>query len=347
METMLVGLIDGIRSVSLREVPVPRATPGTVVVDVAFCGVCGTDVHAFSSGAPYPAAVCGHEWCGTISDVGAEVKGLGTGDKVIVAVPPACGRCAPCLAGQTRYCHEVFMTQVGADALAPEHGGFASSIRVGPGRVMRALPGLSDRAAAQIEPATVTYHAVSRSGLALGDTVLVQGGGPIGLLTMQWALAAGAGRVVVSDPLSARREKALSLGAHEAVEPGDVGPTLRDRTSGLGPDVVFECVGRPETIQSAVDQVRRGGAVSIIGLADQQAPITPATWLIKEVTVTASLAYLHEEFEKVMSLAVDGRIELEALHDHTAPVTSLPEVLTALASGEATYTKVLIQPGAA
>ena len=347
MTTMPVGLIEGVRRLTIRELDVPAPTPETLVVDIAHCGICGTDVHAWESGRLLSPAVCGHEWAGTVSGVGADVSGVSEGDRVVVAVPPACGRCGPCIAGHADYCELVLLTQIGADPLAPSHGGFAPSIRVGPGRVLRADPALSDAEAAQIEPATVTYHAVARSGLRLGDTVVVQGGGPIGLTTLQWARAGGAGHTVVIEPAEHRRALALALGADVVVAPGaEADALVRERTRGLGADVVYECVGRPETVQSAVDLVRRGGSVCLIGLAGGDVPITPTTWLIKEVTVTAALAYLHDEFETVMGMVADGRVRLEPLHDATVGLADLDVTMADLADGRSSHTKVLVDPRA-
>ena len=347
MPTMPVGIIDGARRLSIQEREVPTPTPGTLVVDVGHCGICGTDVHAWESGRLLSPAVCGHEWAGTVSAVGAEVRGLTEGDRVVVAVPPACGRCAPCLAGHADYCELVLLTQIGADPDAPKHGGFAPSIRVGPGRVVPASAQLSDAEAAQIEPATVTYHAVARSCIRLGDRVVVQGGGPIGLTTLQWARAAGAGHTIVIEPAAHRRELALQLGADVAVAPGgEADDLVREATGGLGADVVYECVGRPETVQSAVDLARRGGSMCMIGLAGGDVPITPTTWLIKEVTVTAALAYLHHEFEVVMGMVADGRVRLEPLHDATIGLDALDATLAQLADGRSPHTKILVDPRA-
>ena len=237
MQTMPVGLIDGERTLTIHERPVPEPTAATVVVDIAHCGICGTDVHAWESGRLLSPAVCGHEWAGTVSAVGRDVTTVAEGERVVVAVPPACGRCDPCLAGHADYCNDVLLTQLGADALAPEHGGFAPSLRVGPGRVVKADPGLSDAEAAQIEPATVTYHAVARSGLRPGATAVVQGGGPIGLTTLQWVRAAGAGHVIVIEPSPSRQDLARSLGADDVVGPGAEAEALvKERTRGLGAD---------------------------------------------------------------------------------------------------------------
>lgn len=175
--------------------------------------------------------------------------------------------------------------------------------------------------------------------------VVIQGGGPIGLLALQWARVAGAGHVIVIEPSEHRRALATSLGADEVVAPGaEAESVVKESSGGLGADMVYECVGRPETVQSAVDLVRRGGSVCLIGLAGGDVSITPTTWLVKEVTVTAALAYLRDEFETVMSMVADGRVALEPMHDHTIGLTDLAETLADLAGGRSSHTKILVDP---
>ena len=230
---MHAALITGKGAVELVEFPDPVPVDEGVVVDIAFCGVCGTDVHAYQSGRPYNPAICGHEWAGTISAVGRDVRSLGEGDRVVVAAAPACGQCTACHAGHAERCQQAFMTLVGRDALAPKHGGFAPQIAVGSNRVVRTNPALTDEQAAQVEPATVAFHAVRGSRLRLGDTAVVQGAGPIGLSTLQFVRAGGAGRIIVIEPNADRRALAAELGAHDTVEPGDEARQLIDeRTQG-------------------------------------------------------------------------------------------------------------------
>ncbi|NDB06294.1 MAG: alcohol dehydrogenase, partial [Acidimicrobiia bacterium] len=271
-------MITGKGSLEMVEFPDPSPAANGVVVDIAFCGICGTDIHAYQNGQPYNPAICGHEWTGTLSAVGAEVKGLSDGDRVVVAVAPACGRCAPCRAGQADRCMVSFLSALGREPGSPPHGGFAPRIAVAASRVVKAHAGLSDEQAAQVEPTTVAFHAVRRSGIRLGDVAVVQGAGPIGLGTMQWVKAAGAGVVVVVEPNEQRRSLAAELGAHHCVEPGAAADELvKELTHGLGADIVYECVGRPFAVQSAVDLARRGGSMCLIGLADQDAPISPSS----------------------------------------------------------------------
>ncbi len=342
---MRAALITGRHTIELREFADPTPPDEGVVVDIALCGICGTDVHAFQSGQPYHPAICGHEWTGHISAVGRDVRGLAEGDRVVVAVAPACGGCAACLAGQADHCLAAFASAIGRDPLAPPHGGFAPRIAVAATRVVKAHPTLTDAQAAQVEPTTVTFHAVRTSLLRLGDTAVVQGAGPIGLTTLQWVRAAGAGQVIVVEPNPQRRELATRLGAHHVVPPGaEAGQLVRELTHGLGADVAYECVGRPDAIQAAVDLARRGGAMCLIGLADSDAPIVPATWLVKEIRVTAALAYLREEFDMAMGMMADGRVVVDPLHTSTVGLDDLAGTLADLAGGESVETKVLVDP---
>jgi (R,R)-butanediol dehydrogenase/meso-butanediol dehydrogenase/diacetyl reductase len=342
---MHAGLITGRHTVELREFPAPVPPETGVVVDIALCGICGTDVHAYQSGRPYNPAICGHEWAGTVSARGSAVRTLDEGDRVVIAATPACGACAACRAGQAERCQAAFLSAIGRDEMAPPHGGFASQIAVAASRVVRAHPALDDIVAAQVEPATVAFHAVRTSRLRLGDVAVVQGAGPIGLGALQWVRAAGASRVIVIEPNDQRRNLALALGAHDAVSPGEEAAVLvREHTHGLGADIVYECVGRPFAIQAAVDLTRRGGSMCLIGLADDDATINPGSWLVKEVVVTASLAYFHEEFEMCMQMLADGRVRLEPLHSSTVGLGGLDRALADLASGTSTQIKVLVDP---
>lgn len=342
---MHAALITGEHRVELVEFPNPSPAPAGVVVDVAFCGICGTDIHAYQSGRPYNPAICGHEWAGTVSAIGAEVTSLSEGDRVVVAVAPSCGRCTACRRGQADRCEVTFLSALGRDALAPPHGGFAPQIAVAAARVVKTDPGLSDEQAAQVEPTTVAFHAVRNSNLRLGDIAVIQGAGPIGLGAMQWVRAAGAGRVIVIEPSPERRELALALGAHHAAAPGDeANQLIRELSHGLGADIVYECVGRPFAVQAAVDLARRGGSMCLIGLAEGDAPISPGAWLVKEISVTSSLAYLHEEFEMSMGMMADGRIVVDPLHTSTVGLDSFEDALADLASGQSKEMKVLVNP---
>lgn len=341
---MRAALITGAGQVEIREFPEPAPAEDGVVVDVALCGVCATDVGAFATGRPYRPAVCGHEWTGTVSATGGSVTRLAAGDRVVVAVPPPCGTCPPCRAGHRRQCATAHAFARGREPGAPSHGGFAPRIAVSADRVVRAHPDLDDETLAQVEPVTVALHAVRQSSLRPGEDVVVQGAGPVGLTTMQCARAAGAGQIIVSEPDAERRALAMALGADLAVDPAAVSTAVDDHTDGVGADVTFECAGGGAALQSAVMLARRGGSVCMVAFTDGPVSIDPGSWLRQEVSVTTALAYVHDEFGDAMDLLADGQVRVDLLHTSTTQLDGLEGALERFAEGRSRDIKVLVNP---
>ena len=341
---MRAALITGAGQVEIREFPEPTPSDDGVVVDVAYCGICGTDVHAYTSGRSYTPAICGHEWTGTVSAVGPSVTSVGEGDRVVVGVPPACGTCDACRAGHPRHCSTAAAFARGRDPDAPAHGGYAPRIAVGAGRVIAAHPDLNDETLAQVEPVTVALHAVNRSGIREGDAAVILGAGPVGLTTLQCVRAAGAEQTIVVEPDDARRAAASALGATTVTTPEAAAEVVGERTGGLGADVVYECVGGSDTIGAAVELARRGGNVCLIGMADGTVTVDPAAWLRKEITFTTALAYLHDEFAQAMDLLAHGRVTVDTLHTSTTRIDGLAATLDEFARGGTSQMKVLVNP---
>jgi (R,R)-butanediol dehydrogenase / meso-butanediol dehydrogenase / diacetyl reductase len=343
---MQVGLVTGKGQLSLREFPDPRPEPGKAVVQITYCGICGTDLHAYQSGEPYNPAICGHEWSGHVTGVGSGVDHVREGDRVAIGIATACGHCATCRRGDAAHCETAFMGAIGAGPLAAPHGGFASAIAIDASRVYPVAARLSDVEAAMLEPATVAVHAVRRTDLRLGDTVVVLGAGPIGLLVAQAARAAGAGFVAVVEPEPGRRTVAAAVGADAVFDPRaevDLAAAIGAAVGRAGIDVVFECAGIPATIEQSVGLVRRGGVVSLVGVPNRPAEIQAAQWLVKEVRVTASLAYLREEFDVTQGLVADGRLRLGPLHTSTVSLAGLADAFARLSSAPE-QVKVLVDP---
>ncbi len=343
---MRAGLVVGKRKIELREFPDPTAGPGTAVVQISYCGICGTDLHPYQTGDPYNPAICGHEWAGTVSAVGSGVSGVREGDRVGIGVASACGQCNECRAGDARHCMGVLLGMLGIGPLAPPHGGFASAIAFDATRLYPIHKDLSDEEAALLEPATVAVHALRRTPLRLGDSIVVLGAGPIGLLVLQCARAAGAGTAVVVEPDPHRAHLAGELGASLVLDPAaeNLNEQLAQHCGLAGPDVVFECAGIPSTINQAANLVRRGGTVALVGLASVPAEISPMTWLAREVSMVASLGYLHEEFGHAMQLIADGRLRVVPLHTDTVGLEGLDAAFRGLLSGGGDV-KVLVDPG--
>jgi (R,R)-butanediol dehydrogenase / meso-butanediol dehydrogenase / diacetyl reductase len=344
MSDVTAALITAKETVTLRRFAQEPPPPGGVTIDISLCGICGTDIHSFASGHLHSPAVCGHEWVGTVAATGAGVDGLREGDRVVAAVPPACGRCPECLRGLGDYCRTASLVARGRDPLAPPHGGFAGRITVQATRVMRAHPDLIDEVAAQVEPATVAFHGVRRSRITPGDTVVVQGAGPIGLLALQFARAAGAGDVLVIEPSPARRRLATELGAINAVVPDEAAEYVLDQTQGAGADVVIECTGVPRLLQTAVDLARSGGLVQLLSFLSEPATISADRWLAKQVTVVASNAYTHDDFRRAMTFLADGRVRAEPLHSRTVRLDELEATLRGLSAGPSDDIKILVDP---
>ncbi len=344
---MYAALVTGKREIRQVEFPEPEATPGRAVVEVDYCGICGTDLHAWVSGEPYNPAICGHEWSGRVSQVGTGVAHVREGDRVAVGVASPCGVCPTCLRGDGSHCETVFAGMIGVGPMAAAHGGFAPAIAIEAARLYLLEEGIEPATAAILEPATVAVHAVRRTPMRLGDTVVVLGGGPIGLLTLQCARIAGAGTVILVEPQPARRNLGHRLGADRVIDPGaeSVPEAVEAWLGQPGADVVFECAGIPATINQAVTLARRGGVVSLVGVADQNANIVPAEWLIKEVRLVASLGYQREEFAVAQALVRDGRLDLPALHTSTVPLEQIEAAFQRLTEAPEEV-KILVDPRA-
>ncbi|MEM7019024.1 MAG: zinc-binding dehydrogenase, partial [Pseudomonadota bacterium] len=213
------------------------------------------------------------------------------------------------------------------------------------GRIYRVYDGVSDLDAAMLEPATIALHAVRRTGVRMGDACVLLGAGPIGLFTMQCALAHGAGAIAVVEPHAGRREIAKSLGATAVIDPinEDVAERVQALFGPVGPDIVFECAGISPTIQQSAELVRRGGTVAMIGLSPHTAEINPGTWLANEVRMIASLGYTADEFAYTMGLIQDGRLKPGPVHTSTASLSDLAAAFENL-NGNPQEIKVLVSP---
>lgn len=342
VETTYVHMIAPEKAETVVEAaPVPA--PDGVVVDIGYCGICATDTHGYASAA-LPPAVFGHEWMGTISAVGENVTTLEVGQRVVAGVGPACGVCAQCRAGHAANCDLAFAEANGITDDAPVHGGFATQLKVSARRAIPVLDALSDEEAALMEPATVTFHAVKRAAITLGSIVVVQGAGPIGLLTAQHARTSGAGRVLVSEPSAARRTAATDLGFTGVVEPGDLGALLNEVSNGLGADVLFECTGVAELLQPSAELVRRGGTLALLGYPGTNSSVSYGDWQSRELTVIGSLAYSHEDFKGAMTLIAEGRVDVKSLHTGTIGLGGLVDMFNELDSGTSRHAKVLVDP---
>jgi L-iditol 2-dehydrogenase len=255
---MKVATWRGESRFSIDEVPDPVAGPGQVVVGIHTAGICGTDIHATQGLFPWtPPMVLGHEYTGVVREVGRGVS-RGLIGRVVGCEPSyGCGKCAACEAGRISQCPR-----------AVRVGGFAERVAL-PAKSVHPLPkSLDPVTAALTEPAACCLAGLETFRMPRGATVLVIGGGIMGLLTMAIARRRGARRLILSDPIEERRQIARRLGAHVVIDPSK--ESLRDRVMALtkdrGADVVCEAVGKPELVAEAIGLTRSTGHVQLVGV---------------------------------------------------------------------------------
>jgi (R,R)-butanediol dehydrogenase / meso-butanediol dehydrogenase / diacetyl reductase len=323
---MRAPVLHGRRSMSFDEVPDPVAGDDDVVVEVSLCGICGSDLHLYDSATAPDGIVLGHEFGGTIVGLGRRVTGWEAGDRVVGAPQKPCMNCAFCLKGEFEFCYQHYRLDalragVVAGASSLGAGGYAPFAKIASARLMRVPDALDDRQAAAVEPAAVGLHAVKRSGMAIGDRVAILGAGPIGLFTLQCVLAAGARTVTVAELSPRRSALAKQLGADTVVNPREVGDVAAAITESLGgpPDVVFDAAGVPATLQQAVDVVKPGGSVMMVGVAFDPAPVRPSVWVTKRVTVRAAFAYSRMDYEQAIAMLERGTLSVEAVVTSVVP----------------------------
>jgi (R,R)-butanediol dehydrogenase/meso-butanediol dehydrogenase/diacetyl reductase len=310
-----------------EEVPDPTPADNEVVVEVGLCGICGSDLHLYDSEMAPDGIVMGHEYGGTIVALGKDVTGWEAGDRVVGAPQPPCLNCAFCRRGEFEFCYQHYrldMQRAGTTMAAGASlgsGGYGPLTKITAPRLMRVPEELDDRQAASIEPMAVGFHAVKHSGLRLGDRVAIVGAGPIGLYTLQSALAAGAKRIVVAEPAAGRARIAKELGADSVLDPREAPELAAAVAESLEgpPDVVFDAAGVPATLQQAVDVVRPGGSVMMVGVSFEPAPVRPSSWVTKRVSVRAAFAYSRADYEDTIALMQRGTLRVEPVISSVVP----------------------------
>jgi (R,R)-butanediol dehydrogenase / meso-butanediol dehydrogenase / diacetyl reductase len=304
----------------VTEVPDPKPGPGEIVVRVKDCGICGSDLHAAKWGVLAAGTIMGHEFSAVVDELGEGVTGFTPGEGVMVVPMIPCAQCGYCLTGQALLCSN-------RGGLGFENpGAYAEKVKTRPGALLKMPPGLSHRAAATVEPTVVGLHGVHRSKIAIGETCVVMGAGPIGLLTTMWARFAGARTVVVSEMADGRREMALKMGADLVVNPKVQSPVKElVKITGDGPDIVYECIGVPGTIDEAIRYVRKGGRVVVIGACGEPDNFTPIRALQREVDVIFSSGADPREFQTAMALMASGRISTDPMITHSIGIYVMPD----------------------
>ena len=323
----------------VEELDEPTPTAGKVVVDVQAVGICGSDVHGFTgnSGRRTPGIVMGHEFAGTINELGPEMEGYAVGDGVVVM--------------------PLYSVAAGGDPyplnLSPhrrltgmnEHGAYAQRVAVRAAQLFPKPAGLSWQRAALCEPMAVTLHAARITPINPMQKVAVIGAGPIGLLTMLAARLKGAGTVIVVDRSVHRLELAEELGADAVinVDGTDADAAIREMTGG-GVDVAFEAVGISSTARLSVEVTRNGGNITWIGNNAPMIEVDMQSIVTREMSVRGSYGFDETDFAAAIEALSTGRLNVDPLVEEIAPLEDGPEIFRSLAAGENDLVKIILKP---
>ena len=347
---MRAAVFHGPRDIRIEEVREPEAAPGQVVIEVSRNGICGSDLHTYvgssTGGAAMhvPGVVLGHEFAGTVRQVGDGVDDLTEGAVVAVAPIEWCGACWPCRQGWPNLCRRLGI--YGGYRL-PLHGGLAPTVAVSRRAAWAVPAGLDPVTAALTEPVAVAAHAVRRSPIGLGASVMVLGAGPVGLAVLQCAQAAGAAVTVVTDLSPARRAAAGRLGATAVVDPGadQAVAAARDLT-GHGVDVVFDTTGADAAVDDGIGALRqRGTLVSVAGW-QQRARLDMGRLMAKEIDVRFTMTYEPAvDFPVAMRLLATRAVDPDVMiSDHIGLGALVEGGLEELLHHPDRHVKILVDP---
>ena len=348
--TMTAAVYRGVNDVRLETVPVPQIGPGEILVRVHTCGICGTDLKKIATGSHSAPRIFGHETAGVVAAVGDKVAGYQLGDRVMVFHHIPCGDCYYCR-------HKVFAQcptykKVGVTAgYEASGGGFSEYVRVMDWivrkGVIRIPDGVSYEQASFIEPINTCLKGIQTLGLTSGETVLVMGQGPIGIILGVLAARSGA-RVITSDLFPQRHTISKAFGLDENIDAStsDTVQTVKDLTEGRGADAVILAVAGNSLIRPAMDAARPGGRILLFAQTQHgEAVIDPAAVCVDEKSLLGSYSASVDLQEESARLVLSREVDLERLISHRFPLAGSIEALHLAAHPNPDSMKVVIQPG--
>lgn len=339
-------VLEQYRQFAYRDVPDPVAGPGEVLIQVAACGICGSDIHGMdgSTGRRVPPIIMGHEAAGVITALGPGVSGWAVGDRVTFDSTVSCGDCFFCRRGEVNLCDNRTVLGVSTGEYR-QHGAFAEYVAV-PARILYRLPdSLAFHQAAMTEAVSIAFHAASLAPIVINDTAVVVGAGMIGLLVVQTLRLTGVGRIIAADIDDRKLELARAMGADAAFNTtrDDLAAEVARLTGGRGADLAFEVVGITPAVKSAVASLRKGGALVLVG------NLSPTVELPLQALVTRQLrlfgsAASSGEYPACLDRIVRGDINVDALISAVAPLSEGASWFERLYNREPGLMKVVLAP---
>ncbi len=335
--------------VQIKDIPKPTLpknySNGEVIVRVAACGICGTDLGVYDWSkwtAQYMQIprVIGHEITGTIVEVGEECGNWKVGDRIVADTYLGCGKCYFCHMGKFNLCENRKSLGLNID------GGMAEYVAIPSISLFHLPTNVSFTVGAAIEPFGVAMHAFEQSGFKPGDHVLILGCGPIGLGMLMLAKSSSASKVFITgiqmDKIRLSKAKELGADAIFNIEKEDPQPIVMKETQGRGADIVFVCVGSEKVLSQAARMVRPGGTVMALGLFHGDANFDPNLMVERELTFKGSFRRSPETWYRILNLVSNNIISLEGLISHVLPLQEIEKAFQLLKNGEAI--KIVITP---
>jgi L-iditol 2-dehydrogenase len=339
-------MLEQYENLQVVDMPEPAPAADEVVIRVAACGICGSDVHGYDggSGRRIPPIVMGHEAAGIITAVGVDVVDYKAGDRVTFDSTVYCGACEYCLRGEVNLCDNRQVLGVSCGDYR-RNGAFAELVAV-PARILYRLPNdFPFEEAAMLEAVSVALHGVRVTQMKGGESALVIGAGMIGLLTAQAARAAGCSSVTIADVDAARLQMAVEVGIPDTLclSGNALVEEILKRTNGRGVDVVLEAVGRAETVVASIECVRRGGTVTLIGNIQPEVPLPLQRVVTREVRLQGSCSSAGE-YPDAIRLLASGAITVKPLISAVSSLDEAASWFKRLHAREAGLLKVVVKP---
>lgn len=342
---MKAAALKASKKMEVVELADAEAAPGEVKLRVAYCGICGSDMHEYESDNPMRVLgvmqpVMGHEFSGTIVSVGDGVAGMRVGQPATGNPGAGCGSCAYCNAGRENLCRAGGNGGVGYTRA----GAYAEYVTM-PERSVVVLPDGSDlRACALTEPFAVARHALIQARYRPEELLVVVGAGPIGLLTVVAARQMGGGRIIVSEPLAGRRAAAERVGASHVVEPKDLVTTAFALSEGNGAELSVDASGLPVGIADCVNATARGGRIALAGVSEQQFSLDILRSIINELTYVAVLGYTRAEFAESAAMIARRDVDVSPIISEVVSIDATPDAFARLSDGRNELCKILVSP---
>ena len=334
---MKAMVLEGVKQLKLRQLPDPKPGANEVVIKVAYCGVCMTDVHMYTGSFPVKTPiVLGHECSGIVSEVGSEVSKVSVGDHVALNPLINCGQCWYCISGRTNLCENSLV--IGGAGEVIINGAYAEYVKVPERNVVKYDEGISLKHAALTEPLACAVHGIELAKVRPGDRVVIIGAGPIGLMLTQLSVINGSSQVIVLDLKDERLKVAKQVGASEVVNPRERDPVeaIKEATGGEFADIVIEAVGSTTTVQDTFKYVRKGGRIVIFGVSPRKAlaSFSPFDVYFRELEIIGSYAVSAESFIRSAALISRAKIDLNALITDIYRLEDLEEAIMKTERGE-------------